>query len=136
MKIVLQRVNNSFNIVYGSDLEKVSYIKQGQQIWCELTKSRNIKHHRKFFAILNCAFENQSQFVSVEQFLSALKFEMKYYEIGHNFDGDAIPLLKSISFAKMDQFEFENFYASALLILSKFIGCTVEELENDSGNYL
>lgn len=136
MKIVLQRVNNSFNIVYGSDLEKVSYIKSGQQVWCELTKSRNIKHHKKFFAILNCAFSSQSQFDSSEQFLSALKFEMKYYEIGRNFDGAAIPLLKSISFAKMDQFEFEKFYTFALQILSKFIGCTVDELENNSEEYI
>jgi len=136
MKIVLMRDNNSFKIIYGSDIEKVSYIKSGQQVWCQLTKSRNLKHHKKFFAIVNCAFESQSKFENVDNFLSALKFEIGHYEIGRNFKGDKIPLLKSISFAKMDQLEFEKFYCSALQILSKFIGCTVEELENNSGDYI
>ena len=60
---------------------------------------------------------------------------------GHVFfidgtDGKTYPLPKSISFDKCSQDEFETVYGAALQVLSKEMGVTVEQLENESQNYL
>lgn len=77
---------------------------------------RNLQFHRKFFKMLNVAFENLPEslsFPSFETFRESVLISSGHYELFHIFI-DGVPhevrKAKSISFAKMDQEEFNKLY--------------------------
>lgn len=76
---------------------------------------RNAAMHRKFFALINLVFQNQEIYKTQDQFLEALKiasghcdFILAPHPRTRETHLNFVP--KSISFAKMDQGEFEAFY--------------------------
>ena len=86
----------------------------------EFKALRNPAHHRKFFALVNLVFENLpegsfSQHIkSPELLVSALKIGAGHYDFIWAKSEQNIAyqcrIPRSISFAKMDQHEFEQFY--------------------------
>lgn len=104
--------------------EWLSTVKTGEVLRIKASRPRNIKHHQKFFALLQLIYQNQTHYKSVDDILLAFK-----YHIGHGhwvitkplrsnqnamLDGVKVFQPHSISFAKMDQSEFEDFYNNAL----------------------
>lgn len=88
---------------------------------CDLKISRNVGHHRKFFALLGMAYKNQDKYDSFEWMLTEIK-----YRLGHCdsciIDGKHLLQPKSISFASMDQVAFERFYSQTIdVILEHFL---------------
>ena len=107
-------------------------IKQGETVSVEVRQPRNVYHHRKFFALLNLVFENQEKYETVEQLLTIFKIGTGHYETMVMKNGLAyIP--KSISFAKMDQGEFEEFWDKCIKLITTRIlpGVTKESLERE-----
>lgn len=88
----------------------MSKIKHGDVVQVEIKRPRNIMHHRKFFALLNLVFENQSKYESPEHLLAALKASVGHCDFLPGKDGMLIAVPKSIAFHKMDQTAFEAFY--------------------------
>ena len=86
-----------------------------------LTKPRNIKYHRKFFALVNYAFDNWempvSQYKGIpikknrERFRNDLTIMAGFGYPVVNIKGEVRYKAKSISFAKMDETEFEKLYS-------------------------
>ena len=57
MKVFLvKQLNNSFKIAYNSDYEKIKKLKAGEEYQCEIKRPRNLKFHKKFFALINMLF--------------------------------------------------------------------------------
>ena len=87
--------------------------KLGDLVTVDVKRPRNIAHHAKFFAMLNLIWLNQEHYKSVEEVLTAFKFA-----IGHtqkiNTRRGMIEVPKSISFARMDQTAFDEFYSKAV----------------------
>ena len=136
MKVYLVKNNNSLIPAYGSDKDKLNKYADGELLQVELKKPRNLKHHRKFFAILNMVVENSDKWVSVRQLLTALKYKLGLYEMVIMFDGKILPAPESISFESMDQRQFETeVYNPAVEILADEIGITVKEIEMNWENY-
>ncbi len=90
-------------------------------IQAETKELRNPGHHRKFFALVNLVFENAPESVvtnyqTTELFLAALKISVGHCDVvwarspQHRNQYVPCHIPKSISFAKMDQHEFEQFY--------------------------
>ena len=78
-----------------------------------LTQGRNVAHHRKFFALLKLVLDNQEYFQNIDELLYAIKLKLGYtIPIKLKYTTGYMP--KSISFAKMDQREFTEFYERAL----------------------
>lgn len=81
--------------------------KVGALSWLEGSKPRNPGHHRKFFAMLKIICDNQEHYKSVEELRAAC-----LVAIGHALfvqtKAGLVGIPKSISFAKMDQTEFER----------------------------
>lgn len=93
----------------------------------EITKPRNIAFHRKFFALLNLVWSATGDWANVTELLDDLKFNLGHYERRRIVDrktGEVFEYikLKSISFAAMDELEFDAFYESALLELCAMAG--------------
>ncbi|MDP2654602.1 MAG: DUF1367 family protein, partial [Candidatus Omnitrophota bacterium] len=104
--------------------EYIRKLKPGQVIHGKFSKVRSYKFHRKYFALLNVGFENWNPAPietrwgiperNFDQFREQLTILAGYYETVFKLDGTFKLRAKSISFAKMDEAEFEKIYQSTI----------------------
>lgn len=114
-EVVLCKRLTSLIPVDDEGKEALDGIGQGELVKVKITKARNLKHHKKFFSMLQLVFQNQEKFPTLRHLLTAVKLEAGWYEDGPvDFRGRPQYLPKSISFAKMDQTEFDDFYVQAI----------------------
>ena len=102
------------------DWEQKKQLKLGSDVKIRITMPRNIKFHRKFFALLNITFENLPEKIqeeknidSVDRLLQLIKIHLGYYDVVKVGESNVLNL-HSISFAKMDETEFRHFYDLAV----------------------
>lgn len=94
----------------------------GKTIRMKWAAPRNVGHHNKFFALLNTVFPHQSVYPTFDTFRDAVSVALGYGDTVKLGDGRTIICAKSISFAKMDQVAFGEFYDRAVnLILTKIL---------------
>lgn len=135
MKIAMVKRAESLTPAYNKDKE--SFLKLKNDIYVfEVKRDRFLPHHRKYFAILNLVVHNSEKWGSVEELLTALKRHLGYSKKMVGIDGVEFESYGSIRFEVMGQDEFERFYAASLPILAAEIGCTVDDLENNNGEYM
>jgi len=107
MKITLiKTLNGTFKLAYNSDYELAKKVPLNEPIVFEWSKPRNLKFHKKFFALLNMVYENQEQYNNIEHLRKDLTISAGYYDLRYNIEGVEVQEAKSISFAKMDDVEF------------------------------
>lgn len=114
--------------MYDSDLEERKKLKRGDRVLCRITKPRNYEFHKKFFALVRLTYENLPEHLhsmlrirSEEDMLTSIKLELGYADRLW-YSGKQIAVPKSISFAAMDQAEFERFFARAVdLVLTLYL---------------
>lgn len=83
-------------------------------------KMRNAGHHRKLFALIKMCVDNSDGWTT-ESLLDWVKLETGHFE-PYSFPtmpGVVLRRPKSISFASMDQSEFEAFFSRAIDVLIK-----------------
>ena len=109
--------------------EFLTTLKTGDVIHAEFKKKRNPKFHRKYFALLNFAFEHaehgdyeyQGQKVepNFDEFRSNLAILAGYFKPVFDINGNVHLRAKSISFANMDELEFEGLYNKTIDVILK-----------------
>lgn len=115
MKLTLiKQLNNTFKLAYDSDYDKAKKIKVGEAYECEIKKPRNYELHKKFFALIDLVYQNQELYNNSEHLRKDLTIAAGYYDERYNFQGDCIIEAKSISFASMDNLEFQEFYSAVI----------------------
>lgn len=131
MKIHLVKINNNLVPSLPIDEEKLSKWKYGEILEVEVKKPRNIKSHRKFFALLNVAFENQDKYTTFHDFRVEVELKCGNYREHVTTKGHLIYVPKSISFASMDETEFSMLYDKAIeVIIRDFCqGSTEKEIQ-------
>jgi hypothetical protein len=107
----------------------------------EITQPRNIGFHRKFFALLNLVYKNYEQpevfykgirvFKSFERFRDDVTISCGHYELELNKLNNVVQRAKSISFAKMDQTEFEALFSTAITVILAEYLTTYSESDMD-----
>jgi hypothetical protein len=98
-------------------------IKVGEVVQCDITKPRNLAHHRKFWALLNTVWECAGDWSSPYAILIELKVRLGHVQkVVIRETGEIVSVPRSISFAAMDQTEFDAFYEKALMELCKMAG--------------
>lgn len=129
-------------------VEYLSKLKIGQIVRAEVTRPRNYRFHKKLFALLNFAFDTweptakeykgQPVQKNFEQFRRDVTILAGYYESSYNLKGEVRLTPKSISFASMDEDEFQALYSSVIsVILSKILTkYTREDLDTVVENLL
>ena len=121
--------------------EMIAKLKQGAGIKFEVKQVRNLGHHRKFYALLNHAFEAWEPVAeykgvkiekNMEQFRNDVIVLAGFYESTVTLKGEVRMRAKSISFANMDQEEFQALYDKVIsVILSRVLTrYTKDDLEN------
>ena len=121
MKIFLIRKNDQFLPLSDFDHEKLTRIKEGQIIEVDYKKPRNPLFHNKFMSMVRLVFANQEQYETIEEVLDVIKVGVGHCNTMAWHDAE-IKIPKSISFGKMDELTFADFYDRAVTFaLSRFL---------------
>jgi len=114
---LVKQKNGSFIPAYNSDWEASKKIKAGDEVTA--TKARNIKFHRKGFALLNLGFENQDKYENFDIYRQVITMKAGFVHYAINKDGSKYALPQSLSFEKMNAETFERWYNATLTVISK-----------------
>lgn len=130
----MRRTLNHLAPCYADDLEKLKRLEHGRDYQVTVTRPRNIKHHRKYWALLNLVFDNlpeelEAHFKSVEDLHYEIKLQTGHRDKWTTMGGQEVWRVRSISFEKMDQTEFEAFYDAALDVITRYILPGIEKQE-------
>ena len=119
----------------GEALERVPL---NEDVKVEITRPRRLKFHRKFFALLNAVFEHQTTYPTMNTFRAAIECALGFGETIKLPDGRTIIIPKSISFASLDQAEFEQLFDRAVdLIVTRIIpGLDSDDLRKEVDDIL
>lgn len=135
MKIYMKRKAHQFEPLFLSDLEKLCKIKENDWVEVSIKKKRNIKFHRKFFALLNMIFENQHYFTTLEDLREWLTIEAGHYKSVRTPRG-MTKMAKSISFANMDEHDFNQFYQSFCDAIIREFNFNQKDIEDNILNFM
>jgi len=111
MKIlVVKQLNGTLKPAYNSDHDAFKKLKPDETYQAEITLPRNIKFHRKFFSLIKMIYANQEIYKNMDRLRKDLLKSAGYYDEWTDFHGEIHQEAKSISFAAMDQEEFDQMY--------------------------
>jgi hypothetical protein len=128
MKIMLQKVGNTLVPATDLDAEDFEKIKAGTPVFCELKQPRNSRFHAKFFVLVNLLFKNQERYSDKEELREDLTIASGHYKVRYDLDGVETRKAKSISFANMDNTEFEAVYNDVVDTICKHFHFDKQEL--------
>lgn len=114
---------------------------QGAVIEAECKEPRNYRFHKKYFALLNHAFdcwEPMQEYKgrpiekNFDRFRKDVQIMAGYYDIVANLKNEPRYESKSISFGSMSEDEFEKLYSAVIDVVLKYIlkNYTKDDLEN------
>lgn len=115
--------------MYDRDSDLKKRLKPDTVVKCKISNPRNYEHHKKFFALVRLTFDNLPcnlaeiwEIHNEEDMLRRFKRDLGYYISTYNERGEREIEYQSISFAAMEQHEFERFYNQCVdLVLYKYI---------------
>ena len=132
---IVKQLNNSFKVAYDSDYDKMKRIKVGDFLECEIKKPRNYMFHKKFFALMNLLYQNQEIYINIDDLREDLTIEAGYYKNRVNFNGELVKRAVSISFAKMDEHEFSEYYSKVLDVIVKHFNFNKQDIIDNVQQY-
>ena len=91
----------------------------GQELMASLKAPRNIRFHRKYWALLGVALDMADTDWNLEQFRAYVTVGAGYCELLIHADGNVVSVPRSISFAAMDETEFNRLYQDTLTFICR-----------------
>lgn len=122
-------------------IDFLAKLKLGAGVTVEIKRHRNPAFHRKYFALLNLAYEawepvaatykGEAVGKNFAQFRNDVTVLAGHFEMAVNLRGETRLTAKSISFGSMGQDEFESLYSATVnVILSRILTTyTPEDLD-------
>ena len=137
MKFLVQKSFGKLVPLYNSDAEKLkaAKLKEGETYEVEIKRKRNYQFHKKFFALLNLAYDNQEMFEDFDDLRPYLIIKAGYYKRIKTDKGEFVRA-DSISFAKMEQAEFEQLYSKMIDAVIKFLDTSKDDLLAEIVSYM
>ena len=136
MKLLLVKTQRGLVPVFDSDMEVYSKIAIGEEIEIDYKKKRNLRFHKKYFALIKLAFENQSDYRLFDELRRDITIAAGFYdEVTSRLTGEIYKVAKSISFANMDEIEFSELYEKTKDVISRWIGISNETIEEEIAQY-
>lgn len=145
MKILLLNTREGLKPMYDEDYDEKKKLKIGETYEAEIRRPRNLRFHRKYFALLRCAWEylNETQQRVFENdmdvFRKSLEVTAGWCEPIYNLNTQTfVHIPKSISFEKMSESEFSTLYNNVRDILFSVIipNISQEEFNKNLKNFL
>lgn len=136
MKLYVQKqLNGSLIPCHNSDWEKAKKLKPNNEYLVEIKQPRNIKFHRKFFALINMLFDNQEQYKNIERLRKDLIIEAGYYDEWADLNGVIQREAKSISFAQMNEAEFSDLYNRVIDVIVQYFHFDKQDIIDNVEQY-
>jgi len=138
MKLYLKKTSTGLIPIYEDDKKVFNKIEKNLMCLCDIKQPRNLKHHKKFFAILRLAVDNwpNDDITTTDQLLDNLKLNAGFVETFTGLDGEKNVKPKSIQFTKTGQIEFSAFYDKALDILGKYLDISIFDINENADSYM
>ena len=133
MKIQVVKTSNGFlKPAYNSDYNAFSKIKPNEIIEIEYKKTRNIKFHRLFFALMNLAYENQEAYTILDVMRKDIIKHAGYYTERINaITGEITQEPNSISFSSMEETEFNKLYTDCKTVIMNWLSIDNEQISEE-----
>ncbi len=124
MELYLLNTTSGLKPCYDEDYEEKKKLKIGETYKVKITLARNLQFHKKFFALINCAWEYQNEKVveffhhNKDAFRKTVVIAAGWYEPVYSIDKkEWTQNYKSIAFDKMDEAEFMDLYDNVKRVL-------------------
>lgn len=130
--------------LYDTDHDLKQRLRVGSVVKCRVCRPRNYEHHKKFFALVRLTFDNlplplveKWNIRNEADMLRRFKRDLGYFTNTLNEYGEREIEYLSISFAAMEQHEFESFYEQCIdLVLHTYLkGTDRKELTAEVENF-
>lgn len=144
MKLFCKNTAGGLVPMYDSDYEEKRKLKIGKVYQVEIRVARNYQFLKKYFALINCAWEYQSEQIQAafhgnkEVFRKSLEVTAGFCERIFNCKLNSwVDVPKSVSFGAMSAEEFSDLYERVKDVLwAAFLkGITREEFEENLANF-
>lgn len=144
MKLMLKKMPSGELIPADEEtIDEIRKLRVGEVVHGTFTRPRNLQFHRKYFALLDYAFDHWEPVVlpdprlakhgvsaikNKEQFRADLTILAGYYTAHVRIDGSTRIMPMSISFASMDEDQFGKLYQATInVILQRVLNNYTEE---------
>lgn len=124
MEFIAIKTANGLKPSFDDDYESYSKLKVGDTFKVKVTKQRNLQFHKKYFALINCAWSFQNHATtthfkeSIHNFRKTIEISAGHCETVYSISlKQWIDIPKSISFDKMDETEFSILYENVKNVL-------------------
>lgn len=112
--------------------ELIAKLADGSVIFVEVWLPRNMKQHRKYFALLRRVVEATDDWASMEALGFDIMLELKRGAMIVAHDGSTHFRPDSRAVASMPKADFERLYDDTMKLLTKWLGCDPEMLLEDA----
>lgn len=136
MDLFLLNTSQGLKPMYDEDYEEKKKLKLGQTYKAKITQPRNIDLHRKYFKLINLAWEYQNEKTvdffhnNIESFRKTVEISAGWCDTIYSISRkEWIEIPKSISFEKMDEFAFRELYDSVKRVLFQVFLKNISEEE-------
>lgn len=107
----------------------VAKLSDGERVFMQVWKPRNMAQHRKYFAVLNNVVEATGRWVSTEHLRRDILISLgRYDEHVDQFTGEVHKVPHSMAVASMPRADFERLYDDTIRLLTDALGCDPEML--------
>jgi hypothetical protein len=137
MKIlVVKTINGFLKPAYNTDNDTFAKMPINETFEIEYKKKRNPMFHRKYFALLNLAFQNQSDYRTLENMRHDIIVTAGFYdEIVNLITGEVYKKANSISFDSMDNITFNEVYEKTKDVITSWLGISNEAISEEVEQY-
>lgn len=133
---VVKTINGLLKPAFDEDKEKFSQFPKDGYFEIKYAKKRNVRFHRKFFALLKIAYENQSDYRLMEDLRRDLIITSGHYEeVVNAITGEVYKIAKSISFSNMEETEFSFIYNDVKDVIVRWLGIDNDTLTDEVAQY-
>lgn len=113
------------------DAERLDTYRNGSEIYVTLYQGRNMKLHRKFFAIVGMAVKTcKTPWKTTDEAVNALKLALSVTDLGKTVTGKWFVTPRSLT--DLDEPEFSAFYEQAMEVLYSVTGVDPETLKKQA----
>ena len=126
MKLFVKNTISGLVPCDDNDYEEKKKLKLGDVYQITISRPRNYEFHKKYFALINCAWEclNEKQtefFKDINNFRKTMELNAGHCETIYSIERrEFIEQVLSISFDKMDNDEFESLYNRVFDVILKY----------------
>jgi Protein of unknown function (DUF1367) len=130
-------LKKSGHVLHAADTlndEVLAGMKNGEYM-CELTRPRNIRFHRKYFALLKFSFDHweigDEEYRNFDVYRKNIAILAGFYVQAYNMKGEVVLEPRSLNFGAMDDIEFDKLYQKTITVILQNVlkGYTKDDLE-------